>query len=112
MIKRIDQQIKVNKLMIEQVQIENIENPKLRQYMINYVEIITIVSAILLIRSGTAENLEKKKELWKYIKDNDLELYNNIRYGLMGRVINLPGRFGRSISVGAYRISQRIVGFN
>lgn len=112
MIKRIDQQIKVNKLMIEEVQLSSIENLKLRQYMFNYLEIITVISSILLIRSGTEENLKKEKELWKYIKDKDLELYNNLRYGIMGRVINLPGRFGRKISVGAYKISQRIVGFN
>jgi glycosyltransferase involved in cell wall biosynthesis len=112
MIKRIDQQIKVNKLMIEQVQVGNIHNPKLRQYMINYLEIVTAVSAVLLIRSGTEENLQKKKELWKYIKDNDIQLYNNIRYGFLGQILNLPGRIGRSISLGVYKISQRLVGFN
>lgn len=112
MIKRIDQQIKVNKLMIEQVKIENIKNEKLRGYMVNYLEIITTISTILLIRSGTKENLKKKKELWKYIKERDLQIYHNIRYGIMGQVLNLPGRAGRSVSVGIYKISQRIVGFN
>lgn len=112
MIKRIDQQIKVNKLMIEQVQLENIENLKLRRYMLNYLEIITVISAVLLIRSGTVENLEKERKLWKYIKNKDLLVYHNLRYGIMGQIVNLPGRFGRKISIGAYRISQRIVGFN
>lgn len=112
MIKRIDQQIRVNKLMIENVPIESIKNPKLREYMQSYVEIITIVSTILLIRSGTPENLRKKKELWKYIKSKDLRLYHNIRYGIMGQVINLPGKVGRSISIGIYKISQKVVGFN
>ncbi|GFP76524.1 glycosyltransferase family 2 protein [Clostridium fungisolvens] len=112
MIKRIDQQIKVNKLMIEQVQLENINNIKLRKYMFNYLEIVTVVSTILLIRSGTTENLEKKKQLWQYVKDTNLELYNNIRYGIMGRILNLPGRLGRSISIGIYKVSQKVVGFN
>ncbi|MDF2903617.1 MAG: glycosyl transferase [Bacillus sp. (in: firmicutes)] len=112
MIKRIDQQLKVNKLMIEQVELENIKSPKLRQYMLNHLEIVTVVSAILLIRSGTEENLNKKKELWKYIKDQDLELYHQLRYGFMGNLLNLPGRVGRVISVGAYKISQKVVGFN
>lgn len=112
MIKRIDQQLKVNKLMIEQVEIGKIKSPKLRQYMLNHLEIVTVVSAILLIRSGTEENLNKKKELWKYIKNEDLELYHRLRYGFMGNLLNLPGRFGRSISVGAYKISQKVVGFN
>lgn len=112
MIKRIDQQIRVNKLMIEQVEIENIISPKLHQYMFNYLEIITVISTILLIRSGTAENLEKKKELWRYIKNKDSQLYHNLRHGIMGQVMNLPGRVGHSISIGAYKISQKVVGFN
>ncbi|WP_339316258.1 glycosyltransferase family A protein [Paenibacillus sp. FSL R10-2734] len=112
MIKRIDQQIKVNKLMLEQVQIKNIKNPKLHQYMLHQLEIVTVISAILAIRSGTAENLSKKKELWMYIKDKDVELYRRLRYGMMGGLMNLPGRPGRSISVGAYKITQRLVGFN
>lgn len=112
MIKRVDQQIKVNKLMIEQVQIEDVKSPKLNEYMLHHLEIVTIISAILLIRSGTAENLKKKKELWRYIKVKDIELYRDLRYGIMGGLINLPGRMGRSITVGAYKISQRLVGFN
>jgi glycosyltransferase involved in cell wall biosynthesis len=112
MIKRIDQQIKVNKLMMEQVQLDNIENEKLREYLLHHLEIVTVVSAILLIRSGTVENLKKKEELWNYIKENDFRLYNRLRYGILGRTINLPGRVGRSISVSAYKISQKLVGFN
>ncbi|ANY69908.1 glycosyl transferase [Paenibacillus sp. BIHB 4019] len=112
MIKRIDQQIKVNKLMIEQVQIRNVESLKLHQYMLHHLEIVTVISCFFLIRSGTAVNLEKKKELWRFIKHRDIELYRNLRYGIMGGLLNLPGRPGRSISVGAYKISQRLVGFN
>ncbi|AYV69404.1 glycosyl transferase [Niallia circulans] len=112
MIKRIDQQIKVNKLMIDLVQLDEIANPNLRQYLLHHLEIVTVISAILLIRSGTAENLQKKKELWRYIKEKDLALYREIRYGMMGQLMNLPGRPGRSISVGAYKLSQKLVGFN
>ncbi|MGZ7443035.1 glycosyltransferase family 2 protein [Paenibacillus sp. TH7-28] len=112
MIRRIDQQIKVNKLMIDQVQLDMIENPNLRRYMFRHLEIVTVVSVILLIRSGTDEHLEKKDELWDYIKNKDMKLYQDLKYGLMGRMINLPGRAGRRISVGAYKISQRLVGFN
>jgi glycosyltransferase involved in cell wall biosynthesis len=112
MIKRIDQQIKVNKLLIDQVDIDTIESPKLRQYLLNHLEIVTVISSVLLIRSGTKENLKKKKELWNYIKDKDLQSYNYIKYGFMGHLINLPGMFGRKVSVGAYKVSQKLVGFN
>lgn len=112
MIKRIDQQLKVNKLMIDQVNINNIQNFKLREYMLHHLEIVTIVSAILLIRSGTKENLMKKRNLWKYIKNEDIELYYELRYAMMGHLMNLPGWAGRGISVGAYKISQKVIGFN
>ena len=112
MIKRIDQQIKVNKLMIDTVDLQSIENENLYSYMLSYLEIITVVSGILLIRSGTKQNLEKKKELWKYIKEKDIKVYRSLRYGIMGRMLNLPGVPGRKMCIGAYKISKKIVGFN
>ena len=112
MIKRIDQQIKVNKIMVEAVDLWKLPNRKLRKYMFNYLEIITIISTIMCIRSGTEENLEKKRELWKYIKEYDIRLFHRLRNGIMGTTMNLPGKGGRKISVAAYKISQKVVGFN
>ncbi len=112
MISRIDQQIKVNKIMLKDVNIRKINNPNCRKYMINFLEIITIISTVLLLRSGTKKNYEKKQELWNYIKETDEWLYRKLRRGIMGTVMNLPGRGGRKIAITAYRISQKIVGFN
>lgn len=112
MISRIDQQIRVNKIMLEDVNLWKVSNPKCRKYMFNYLEIITVISTIMLIRSGTEENLEKKRALWKYIKDQDIKLFHKLRRGIMGQTMNLPGKGGRKISVAAYRLSQKVVGFN
>ena len=112
MIGRIDQQLKVNRIMIEDYDLWKISNKKLRRYMFNYLEIITVVSTVLLLRSGTEENLEKKRTLWKYIKNYDLRLFHRLRNGIMGNAMNLPGKGGRKISVAAYRLTQKIVGFN
>lgn len=115
MISRIDQQIRVNKLMIDYLvekKPEIVKNKRLYQYMRNYLEIIMTVSSVLLIRSGTEENLEKKKELWKYLKSKDRRLYYWMRNGIMGGTMNLPGRGGRRISVDAYKICQKIFKFN
>lgn len=115
MIARIDQQIRVNKLMIDYL-VENkheiSRNKRLFQYMKNYLEIINTVSSVLLIRSGTEENLEKKKELWEYLKNKDRALYKWMRLGLMGNAMNLPGPGGRKISVESYKICQKIFKFN
>ena len=64
MIGRIDQQIMVNKIMVDYYLEEKpriCSNGKVRRYMRNYLDIITTVSSALLIRSGLEENLEKKK---------------------------------------------------
>ena len=112
MISRIDQQIRVNKIMLDDVDLHKVTNLKCRKYMLNYLEIITVVTTIMLIRSGTEENLEKKRELWKYIKDKDITIFHKLRHGIMGQTMNLPGKGGRKISVAAYRLSQKVVGFN
>ena len=80
--------------------------------MFNYLEIITTVSSVLLIRSGTEENLQKKKELWNYLKEKDRKLFTWMRSGIMGGAMNLPGRGGRKISLEGYRICQKIFKFN
>lgn len=115
MISRIDQQIKVNKIMIDYL-VENKSKiygrRKLKNYMLNYLEIITVISSILLIRSDTEENLEKKQELWQYIKQKDKGLFLRLRYGVLGNSMNLPGKGGRKISVEGYKLCQRFFKFN
>lgn len=115
MISRIDQQILVNKIMLDYLLKNKSEinrHPKMRTYMVNYLEIITVISSVLLICSGTEENLGKKKELWDYIKQKDIILYIRLRYGIMGSSMNLPGKGGRKISVESYKICRRFFKFN
>lgn len=115
MINRLDQQLKVNRLMIDAYKLSDnrqIPSRKLRHYMKNDLEIIMVVSSILAIRSGTEENLEKKYELWKYLKKKDARIYYELKWSILGRTMNLPGRSGRKISEMAYKLAQRFVGFN
>ncbi|MCR5477419.1 MAG: glycosyltransferase family 2 protein [Lachnospiraceae bacterium] len=115
MISRIDQQLRVNYLMLDFL-VENknraMKNKRRYQYMRNYLEIITTISSILLIRADTEESLEQKKVLWETIKKKDRALYNYMRHGLLGTVMNLPGKGGRRLSVDGYKIAQRFFGFN
>lgn len=59
MIRRIDQQLRVNRLMLAQVDLDQVENKRLRRYLLNYLEIITTISTVLLFRAGDKEHLEK-----------------------------------------------------
>jgi glycosyltransferase involved in cell wall biosynthesis len=114
MIGRIDQQIRVNRIMIDQMAAVDFtdKSSRLRKYMLIYLTNIMTVTSIMLIISGTDEALQKKKEIWEYLKEKDPDVYKTIRHGLFGTVMNLPGKAGRRISVAAYKIAQKIVGFN
>ncbi|MDL2295759.1 glycosyltransferase family 2 protein [Lachnospiraceae bacterium OttesenSCG-928-E19] len=112
MIKRADQQIFVTKTMINMYSMKQITNKKLRQYMLNYLAIMMTVSSIILIRSKKTEDLEKKAELWRYLRAKDRRMYIKIRYGILGQTMNLPGKPGRKMSSLVYNVARRIIGFN
>ncbi len=115
MISRIDQQLRVNRIMVDYFT-DNVDrisgSPHLYKYMFNYLEIITTVSSILLIKSGTAEHLKKKDELWNYIRAKDRKVWKRLRFGPFGMVLNPRSALGRGFAVNGYKIAQKIFGFN
>jgi len=98
--------------MIDMYDMRKISNKKLRTYMTNYLAIMMTVSSILAIKSGMEENMEKKKELWHYLRKMDLALFLRLRWGFLGQSMNLPGKSGRNVSIAGYKISQKFFGFN
>lgn len=112
MIRRIDQQIRVNKLMMDCMAGQRNLHKNQRKYMLGSLGMITTVSSILLLRAGTEECYAKKKEIWNYLKELDGKIYLSLRYSLLGRMVHLPGKGGRKISVTGYKIVQKIYGFN
>jgi len=65
MIGRIDQQIRVTKIMLDSFNPYDVANKKLRKYLISYLEIMMVISSILAIRSKSEENMQKKKDVDK-----------------------------------------------
>lgn len=113
MISRIDQQIRCNKIIYESYDIASIEEKQLRRYMYRFLEIVTVVSSVLLMKEGSPENLQKKKELWQYMKEQNPKQYRKLRWCMpLGFAMNLPGKIGRKICVWGYGVSQKIFGFN
>lgn len=112
MIGRVDQQLRVNNEMIEYLGKQKNLNKQQRSFMLHALGIIMTVSSIMLIRADTEESLEKKKELWNYLKKKDRVAYLKIRHGITGGAMNLPGKGGRKMSVTGYRIVQKLYGFN
>ena len=112
MIERINQQLLVNNMMLTSVRLRTIKEPKKRQYMLHYLTIITTISSVLLLKSGTKESIMKKQVLWQTIKAEDFLLYIRMRISLLGGIINLPGIIGRKVTLFVYKKVQQKVGFN
>ena len=112
MIKRIDQQLLVNRLLIDYYNPDIIEDSKCRKYMQHYLEIITAISSVMCYLSKKEENYEKKKDLWKYLKSSHPETYRKLKRNPMGFFINIPGRTGRLLTTGIYRIVKKVFNFN
>lgn len=112
MISRIDQQIKVNKLMIDSHDLTQIENDKLRNYMVKYLAMIMTVSSALLVKEGTTESLKKRKKLWIYLKNTNQKMYKMVNNTALGRPMQMRTYFGRKIIVFGYKMSQKIFGFS
>ena len=113
MVKRVDQQLRVTRHMIDCQDLDALKNEKrLRAYMLHYLSMMMAVSDIFLLLDGSAEAQTKKADLWKYLKENTKpDVYRAIRYGF-GGITNLNFPKGDAIVVGVYRIAQKIFKFN
>lgn len=112
MMKRIDQQIRVTKIMIESHDVWKIKEKRLRNYMIKYLGIMMTISSIYLLKSGTEENLQKKQELWDYLKAYDKKLYHRIGMTLLGSSSKSETKAGQGIFKAGYELARKIFKFN
>lgn len=112
MISRIDQQLKVNKIMIDCCDVMSLKSRKLRNYMVHYLTTIMTVSSALCVVSKDKENYEKKKELWQYLKTQNITLYKAVKKTPLGIAMEMNSLVGLEIIRVGYRISQKLVSFN
>ena len=97
--------------MVDVFAAQKITNKRLKRYMMSYLDIITTVTSILLIRSKSEDEARTRKELWDYIRKKDRVLYYRLQRGVT-RVANMPGKSGRTIAVTIYKIYRKLYGFN
>ena len=113
MVKRVDQQLRVTKIMIDAVDLYALpeSQKKLRAYMFNYLSMMMAISSVFLTMDGRPEAFEKKTELWQYLKNHDERVYNKCRHSVAG-ACNLPGTLGHKITLWGYHVAQKIFKFN
>jgi len=112
MIRRIDQQLKVNRMMMD-VPVSPYEVPDaLYRYLLHHLRIVCVISSTMLLRSGRDEDFARKVELWRELRFDDPEVYRRLRRSTLGHLVNLPGRPGRTVSMAAYRGARWALNFN
>lgn len=114
MVSRVDQQLRVTKLMIDAHNLHQVraQQPRLGRYMRNYLAMMMTISSIFLIIDGSPEALGKKTQLWEYLRSVDQSLYHKLKYRAVSAVGNIPGYQGRKLSVKLYRMARKIYKFN
>ena len=106
MMRRIDQQIKVTKIVASCVDLDEVRQkyPKLAVYMCRNISIMMAISSIHLLLINDRAALEKRKLLWNTIREEDKMLY-------LSGFTYLPGKVGGKITVQGYRIARKLYQF-
>jgi hypothetical protein len=112
MINRIDQQIRITKMMIDAYRPDLVRDKNQADFLVHYLYIIMTITSVLLLRMDTPESLAMKKDVWDYLKKKDLFMFLKIRRSLFGRVMNVKRKTSRDLVVKGYRLTQKFYGFN
>ena len=113
MMKRVDQQDRITRIMFDAIDLEKLDDEKCRKYMYDYLQIMCTVTTAFYALNHTKEHWNKKKEFWAYLKESNRPMWRKLRYGsFQGWFCNIPGSFGAAVMRVGYRISQKFVAFN
>lgn len=114
MIKRVDQQITVTKLIASSLDLEQVKKvyPKLYTYLLRMLSMMMTISSVYLLMKGDKESIEKRDELWNYVKELDLTTYKRLKYFNLSGFTYLPTKIGSFITLKGYKIAKKIYKFN
>jgi len=113
LISRIEQQIKVTKMVAESVDLQEVKRkyPKLASYMCRNVSIMMAISSIHLLLKGDDQARDRHVQLWAELKKSNPVLYYRLRYTKLSGFTNLPGKLGKLATVSGYRLARKIYQF-
>lgn len=114
MMSRVDQQIKVTKLIIDSFDLTLIEKKslKLKKYMIKFLSMMLVIADVYLLMLKDEKSLQKRNDLWDYVKKKDEKLYKILKNKSLSGLTYIPGKLGNIISLNGYKIAKKIFKFN
>ena len=114
MISRIDQQIRVNKIMIDLYAKHEsmLSCPQLKEYMLHYLETIQMVTSVLLMKMNTSESEAMRDDLWHYLEEKSPDAYKILKSSVLGKFTKSHNKLSHKLTMGGYKIAQKWIGFN
>ena len=113
MMSRIDQQLRVTRIMIGAVQLPGgVPEKRLERYMENYLSMMMCICSIFLRMINTVDAEDERDAIWRYLKENNSDVYRRVRHSVLNMGTNLPTNLGRKIGITGYHVAQRIFKFN
>ena len=114
MISRIDQQIRVNKIMIDLYAKHEsmLSCPQLKEYMLHYLETIQMVTSVLLMKMNTSESEAMRDDLWHYLEEKSPDAYKILKSSVLGKFTKSHNKLSHKLTMGGYKIAQKLYGFN
>lgn len=112
MLSRIDQQLRITKVMIDSVDLNDVSDRKLRTYMRNYLSMMMCICSVFLRMEPSPEAEAKRADVWAYLKARDERLYRRLRRSILNGATNIPTAAGRAVGLFGYRVAQKIFKFN
>lgn len=113
MVKRLDQQFRITRIMMEAYHLyEDVEEPRLRNYMMGYFTMMMAICSVFSKLSDDPAAPQNLKDLWHDLKVYDERMYRHARYGVIGMGTNLPSKMGEKTTIGLYHLAGKIFKFN
>lgn len=113
MIKQIDQQIKVTRLMLEAFDVFNdIECLKLRRYMLFYLSRMVAITITYIYIAEDKGLSRKADELWDFIRQRDEKLYVVLRRSFVNSCISFTRKISPRIISHGLNLIKRIYKFS
>ncbi len=113
MVGRYEQQLRITRIMMEAYHLfDDVKSPRLRAYMFNYFTLMMTISTLFGHMSSEEGSDEKVAALWDDLKAFDGRMYQKVRRHYLGVLANLPGEWGKRLSVALYRAVRKVVKFN
>lgn len=112
MFRRINQQEQIAFTMFGMHDLNNVESPKLRRYMAQYMLMMCAIVSALYVREGSKSSLQAKKIFWEKTKTRYHSAYSHIKKFFPTPFLSHTNWFTNIIIRIGYSIARRIYHFN